>query len=210
MFCLTRYDMRFGDIFIPARTKCTVINKIVDDIVDAPGIQVKMSVDNYDIKRHYKENENKVIKYNQNLNDASLYGFVIDTNTEAVYMDAGANIYFHAGVYDWQLEKIFGKENLPKNLIIGKYEYNGKDAKLRTVIEYLEDEFSEWVQNNCEFYALDEDDIENGEGFDGAQPGDKILSSFGLQQFYIKKLEYQNKLETIGFTYDFKGGLIWD
>ncbi|MNP72343.1 hypothetical protein D3C76_1688770 [compost metagenome] len=69
---------------------------------------------------------------------------------------------------------------------------------------------NEWIHNNCEFVELTEEEIENGEGFDGAQAGDRTLSDSGLEKFYIKKLEYQNKLETTGFTYDFKGGLIWD
>ena len=210
MYCLTRYDMKFGDIIIPARTKCMVINEVRTDTVDAPGVYVRLLVRNYDVKLDNIENENKVIKYNRNVNDATIRGLTVDTDTTAVYMDAGDKLYYNTGVYDWQLEKIFGEDNIPKDLLLGKYKYNGKDARLQDVVDYLEDEFSEWVQENCDFYTLTEKDIENGEGFDGAEVGDKILSDEGLNQFYKKQLEYQNKLETIGFTYDFKGGLIWD
>ena len=210
MYCLTRYDMKFGDIIIPARTKCMVINEVRTDTVDAPGVYVSLLVRNYDVNLEDRKNENEVIKYNRNVNDTTIRGLTVDTDTTAVYMDAGDKLYYNTGVYDWELKKIFGDDNVPKNLLIGKYKYNGKDARLENVIDYLEDEFSEWVQENCDFYALTEEDIENDFYFDGAKAGDKILSDEGLNQFYKKQLEYQNKLETIGFTYDFKGGLIWD
>lgn len=206
MYCLTRYEMKFGDIVIPARTKCSVINKITSNTVNAPGIDVKLSVDNYTIRKPYIENENRIILYSQNVNLACLEGIVIDTNTEAVYMDAGDRLYFNSGLYAWELSKIFGEEKVPKHLLIEQY--NGKDAKLRNVIDCLEDEFGEWVENNCDFIILSKEDIENGECFDGAGVGDKMLSDFGIEQFNKKKLEYQKKLEPTGFTYDFKGGLI--
>lgn len=210
MYCLTRYEMRFGNIVVPARTKCMVINEVNTDTVDAPGVYIRILVKNHDINLNRMQNENKVIKHHSNVNQATLCGIVIDTDTTAVYMDAGDKLYFNTGVYDWQLEKIFGKENVPQNLLLGKYGYNCKDASLQSVIDCLEDDFSSWVMENCEFHTLTEEDIENGDGFDGAEPGDTILSDAGLSQFYKKQLEYQNKLETIGFTYDFKGGLIWD
>ena len=210
MYCLTRYEMRFGDIVVPARTKCMVINEIRTDTVDAPGVYVRLLVKNSDVKLNVIKNKNKVIQYNRNVNNAVMCGLVLDTDTTAVYMDASDKIYYHTGIYDWQLEKIFGKDKVPRHLILGKYEYNGKDASLESIIDYLEDEFSEWVQENCDFYTLTEKDIENGEGFDEAEVGDKILSDEGLIQFYKKQLEYQNKIETIGFTYEFSGGLIWD
>ncbi len=210
MYCLTRYEMKFGDVVIPARTKCTIINKITTDMVDAPGIHVRLAIDNYSIKKRNVENENKVTEYHRNVNDSALIGMIVSTSTTAVYMDAGDKIYWYKGIYDWSLERIFGKGKVPEQLFLGKHKYNGCEARLQDVIDYLEDEFDEWVMNNCEFYELTEDDIENGDGLSGSEPGDRILSSDGLEQFYEKKLEYQNKLETIGFTYDFTGGLIWE
>ena len=210
MYCLTRYDMKFGDMVIPARTKCMVINEVRTDTVDAPGVYIRLLVRNYDVNLKDTKNENKVIRYNRNVNDATIRGLTVDTGTTAVYMDASDKLYYNTGIYDWELERIFEDDNVPKNLLIGKYKYNGKDARLESIIDYLEDEFSEWVQENCDFYTLTEEDIENDFYFDGAKAGDKTLSDKGLNQFYKKQLEYQNKLETIGFTYDFKGGLIWD
>jgi hypothetical protein len=202
--------MKFGDIIVPARTKCRIINKPDIFTADASGVQISVVVDNYYINADNKENENKVIKYRYNVNNASLCGILIGTNTQSVYMDAGDKMYWDYGLYDWQLEKIFGKDNVPKNLLKGKYVYYGKDAKLQDVIEYLEEEFAEWVQENCEFITLTKDDIEDGLGFDGAEEGDNTLSPKGIEQFETKLLEYQNRLETTGFTYDFRGGLIWD
>ena len=210
MYCLTRYEMKFGDVVIPARTKCTVINKITTDTVNALGVDVRLAVDNYSIKKKNTENENKVTEYHRNINDSALIGMTVSTSTTAVYMDAGDELYRYKGIYDWSLERIFGRDKVPEQLFLGKHKYNGCDARLRDVIDYLENEFNEWIMNNCEFYSLTEDDIENGEGLGGSEPGDQILSENGLEQFYKKKLEYQNKLETIGFTYDFTGGLIWE
>lgn len=209
MKCITRYEMKFGDIIVPARTQCRIINKPDTFTADASGVQINVVVENYDINAEYKENENKVIKYRYNVNDASLSGIFIRTNTQSVYMNAGDKMYWDYGLYDWQLEKIFDKGNIPEGLFKGKYAYYGKDAKLQDVIEYLEEEFAEWVQENCEFIALTEEDIEDGLGFDDAEEGDTTLSQNGIEQFEKKCLEYQNKLETTGFTYDFKGGLIW-
>lgn len=212
MYCLTKYEMKFGDVVVPARTKGIVINKITTDTVNAPGVYVSMAISNHDINKDVIHNEKIVQKGCRNVNSASLFGVVVDTNTSSVCMDASDKNYFYTGLYDWQLERIFGKGKIPENLIIGKHKYNGKDAKLRDVVDYLEDEFSEWVQKCCEFYTLTEEDIEKDiedrDCFDGAEAGDTILSPKGLEQFYAKQLEYQNKLETTGFTYDFKGGLI--
>ena len=210
MYCLTRYEMKFGKEIIPARTKATIINKLDTDTVDAPGVNVRLAINNYDIHKRDINNENKIIEYYNNVNEAALEGIIIDTNTQAVYMNAGDKFYYYTGLYDWQLEKIFGKDNVPNKLLLGRFKYNGKDAKLMDVIDYLEDEFAEWVKNNCEFCILSEEDIENGDCIDGAEAGDETLSAKGLEQFYTKQLEYQNRLETTGFTYDFKGGLVWD
>lgn len=209
MKCITRYEMKFGDIIVPARTTCRIINKPNTFTADASGVQIGVVVDNYYINVENKENENKVIKFRSNVNNGCLSGIYISTNTQSVYMDAGDRVYWDYGLYDWQLEKIFGKDNVPQNLLKGKYAYYGKDAKLQDVIEYLEEEFAEWVQDNCEFMTLTEEDIEDNLGFDGAEEGDTTLSQNGIEQFEKKLLEYQNRLETTGFTYDFRGGLIW-
>lgn len=210
MKCITRYEMKFGDIIVPARTTCRITNKPNTFTVDASGVQINVVVDNYDINIDNKENENKVIKYRYNVNNASLSGILIRTNTQSVYMDAGDKMYWDYGLYDWQLEKIFGKDNVPEGILKGKYAYYGKDARLQDVVEYLEEEFAEWVQENCEFIILTEEDIENGFGFDDAEEGDTTLSQKGIEQFDKKLLEYQNRLEITGFTYDFRGGLIWN
>lgn len=210
MYCLTRYEMKFGDEIIPARTRAEIINKVTTDTVDAPGVHLRLAISNNEIDKMDIKNENVIRKYYDNVNDSALCGVIINTNTQAVYMDAGAEIYYYSGVYDWQLERIFGKDNVPNGLIIGKHRFNGKDAKLQDVVNYLEEEFSEWVRSNCEFYTYTEEDIENGDCFGDAEPGDSILSDKGAEQFESKKIEYQNKLEKIGFTYDFKGGLIWE
>jgi hypothetical protein len=169
MKCITRYEMKFGDIIVPARTECRIINKPNVFTADASGVQISVVVDNYYINAENKENENKVIQYRYNVNNASLRGILIGTNTQSVYMDAGDKMYWDYGLYDWQLEKIFGEDNIPKNLLKGKHVYCGKDARLQDVIEYLEEEFAEWVQNNCEFMTLTEEDIEDGLGFDGVE-----------------------------------------
>ena len=210
MNCITRYELKFGDLIIPPRTKCKIINKPNTFTVDASGVQLNIVINNFDINKQDITNENKIIKFHSNVNDASLCGVCIHTNTQAVYMDAGDRRYWNYGLYNWELEKIFGKDVVPSQLLKGKHKYNGKDAKLQDVIDYLEEEFTEWVNNNCEFYVLTEEDIENGFYFDGAEAGDTTLSPRGIEQFEEKCLEYKHRLETIGFTYEFTGGLIWD
>lgn len=209
MKCITRYEMKFGDIIIPERTECTIIGKEHEYNVNCSGVQLNLAIRNWDIGLKDKTNENKVIKYKSNVNSASMEGFLVHTNTESVYIYADYHVYKNYGLYEWQLERIFGKGNVPKNLLKGRYEYNGKDSSLIEVIEYLEEEFAEWVQENCQFIVLTEKDIESDYGLEGFEVGDRTLSELGLEQFKEKQLEYKKRLETVGFTYDFTGGLIW-
>jgi hypothetical protein len=208
MKCITRYEMNFGDIIIPERTECIIINKPNTYTVNAPGVQLNMVINNCDLKLPDKKNENKVIKFRNNVNNACLSGIYVHTNTQSVYMYADDNMYSDYGLYTWELEKIFGRESVPQNLIIGKYLYNGKDAKLIDVIDYLEEEFAEWVRENCEFMTITEENIDDYEFYE-FEIGDTTLSDLGLKQFENKCLEYKKRLETTGFTYDFTGGLIW-
>lgn len=209
MKCITRYEMKFGDIIIPERTECIIVNKDDRFTPNAPGVSLDVVVDNYDIKKKYIANENKVIKFRNNVNNASLKGFLIDTNTESVYMDADNKIYYDYRISEWQLEKIFGKGKIPDGILIK--DYGWRETELFKVIEYLDEEFSDWVSGNCEFIKLTAEDIENGVGLSDSEPGDKVLSDGGMIEFENKCYEYKRILEeATGFTYKFKGGLIWE
>jgi hypothetical protein len=209
MWCVTRKDMKFGDYFIPSGTKCTVINKLDTTTVDAPGVHLKLSISLWDMR-----NGKPCVVTEVNIPDEfsgsryspTLVGVVINASTQDVFMDAGDRLYDDKQLYGWQVQKVVGEE-IPESITKAKYSNN---YTLSSVIDFLEDEFSEWVQTNCHFRKLTKRDIENGNCFDGAEVGGKILSDKGLQQFEDKKREYQKRLETIGFTYDFHGGLIWD
>lgn len=203
--------MKFGDIIVPARTLCTILGKESYYEADAPGVQLNMIVHNWDIKRDDIENSNKIMKYRSNINEATLSGILISTNTQSVYMDASSEVYYDYGLYDFQLEKIFGKDNIPEKLFLGKYQFNGKDSRLRDVIAYLEEEFTAWVFKNCDFITITKSNIEDYEPYNSElSVGDTTLSTLGLEQFYEKQLEFKKMLEVTGFTYNFKGGLTWD
>ncbi len=209
MYCLTRNDMKFKDYFIPARTKANVITKPNTQTVDAPGVQLEISINLWNINN--KPCPVSEVQIDNELQErayggagSQFIGIVILTNTTEVYMDADDERYFDVDLYDWQVKRIFDDE-IPK-LEKGRHGY----TKLRSVIEYLDNEFAVWVHDNCEFYTYTEEDIENGDCYGDAEAGDTTLSDKGIEQFENKKLEYQKKLEKIGFTYDFKGGLIWD
>lgn len=190
MYCLTRYEMKFNmngnEIVVPARTKCEVVLKPKTDTVNAEGVQLGIIIDNYDIgARQFITNENKVIKYGRNINNSSLEGVYVYTNTSSVYMDANDKLYYNSGLYKWQLEKIFGENKIPKYLIEDCTHdcMNGKYVKLQDLIYYLEDEFTEWVNNNCEFREITQEDIEEDHVFDGFEVGDFTLSDLGIKQF---------------------------
>lgn len=150
------------------------------------------------------ENELEHSKYDVG---SKMTGIVIDSNMAQIYMDAGDSFYKDAHISKWDLEKILG-DIIPEE--IEKAPYNKDKYLLSSIINYLEKEFAEWVQGNCHFRKVTKSDIENGDAFDGAEPGDRQLSDKGLKEFYEKQLEYQNKLEVTGFTYEFKGGLHWE
>ena len=201
--------MKFGEYFIPKGTKCTVINKLDTATVDAPGVHLKLSISLWDIRKNEpcKVSEVQIPdELSGNRYPPTLIGIVINTNTQNVFLDAGDKLYFNNQLYGWQVQKVLG-EIIPESITKAEHSNN---YRLDSVVDFLEDEFSEWVKTNCHFRKLTKRDIENGEGFDGAEAGDKTLSDKGMQQFEKKKREYQKRLETIGFTYDFKGGLIWD
>ncbi len=209
MYCITRKEMKFGEYVIPARTKCDLVNILKTTTVDAPGVQLTIKVSLLDIKYNTEllSEIQKKDEYDSGYNTATLSGIVIWTNTENVYMDAGDLLYKDYNLYDWQLERIFDNDNTLKNLFISMHKYNKNETSLEDIIEYFDNEFAEWVGSNCNFITLTEENVEDYGDF---EIGDSVLSENGLEQFFKKQLEYQNKLESIGFTYDFKGGLNWN
>lgn len=213
MYCITRNDMKFGDYFIPARTKAIVINKPAYREANIPGLYLDIAIRLSDaaLKQRKTVPINEVEVGNElestHYQRSKMVGIEIQTNGEHVFMDAGDSFYNDSMIAEWEVKKIF-PNGVPEALEKAPYHIN--QYMLQSIIDYLENEFAEWVQKNCDFHKLTKRDIENGEGFDGACPGDRILSNSGMEQFDKKKNEYQARLETIGFTYDFKGGLIWD
>ncbi len=215
MYCLTRNDMKFGNYFVPARTRANLVFKPNSQTVNAPGIHLRIAISLFDMESEEDkikgvpitkteiENqlENKYCVHNK------MTGIVIDTDMTQVYMDANDKFYSDVHLRKQNLEKVFGYI-IPEE--IEKAPYYEDEYSLSSVIDYLDNQFSEWVQNNCHFRKVTKRDIENGDALDGAAPGDRQLSDRGLQEFNTKQLEYKNKLEVTGFTYEFKGGLHWE
>lgn len=211
MYCITRKDMKFGEYFISARTRANLVFNPSSHTVDAPGVYIQIAIRFFDM-----ESEESKVKgvprtkteiENELEQGSKMKGIVIDTNMKQVYIDADDKFYRDIHLGKWALEKIFGN-SIPEQ--IEKDPYYKNEYLLSSVIDYLENEFAEWVQENCHFCKVTKKDIQNGDAFDGAEPGDRQLSDRGLQEFYAKQLEYQNKLEVTGFTYEFKGGLYWE
>lgn len=210
MKCITRYDMKFGDIIIPARTECTIINN-KNYSPNCPGVFMDVIVNNWDIDKKEIENEFLIKEYNSSINKAKLTGIVLTTNTQSVFVDANNKYYYDYMLSEYQLEKIFSENNIPKEIKIYKNKYlkNG-EAKLYDVIEYFEEKLHDWVCKNCEFQEVSQEQLDNGEINSDFDVGMKVLTDIGLEQFYNKSMEYKNKLEqATGLTYNFKGGLIW-
>lgn len=216
MYCITRNNMKFGDYFIPARTKATLVFNPSSHTVDAPGVRLKIAIGLFDMAEVDEKTKGVPITKTEIENELEqsrfhasnkMTGIVIDTDISQVYMDAADKFYSDIRLRKWSLEKIFG-DVIPE--VIEKAPYYKDEYLLSSVIEYLDNEFAEWVQKNCHFRKVTKRDIENGDAFDGAEPGDRQLSDTGLQEFYTKQLEFQKKLEVTGFTYEFKGGLYWE
>ncbi|RCX20909.1 hypothetical protein DFR58_101111 [Anaerobacterium chartisolvens] len=212
--CITRKDMKFGGYFIPARSKGVIINKPQYDKV-VPGLNLLISISLYNMRTEEERKEGVPLSHVERRNElesmdgsssARMIGIVVCADGNQVYIDGGHKFYEDAHLTGRQIERILGQ--IPPGLHTDEYR---KDYKIRHVIDYMENDFAEWVGLNCEFKPLTKQDIENGEGFDGAAPGDRVLSDAGLEAFFSKQREHQNKLEAAtGFTYGFKGGLIWD
>lgn len=214
MLCKVRDEMKFGDFTIPAGTLAEVINTPKYREADIPGLHLELSVSLLNIAKNTNESvlmtEYRIINELDNRSSAysgtQMIGIVINTDGTHVYMDAGDKFYREVTITKWKAEKVFDNK-IPENITPQEH---SREYGLRSIIDYLEDEFADWVLDNCHFRKITKREIENNEGFDGAEPGDRILSDRGLEQFYSKQKEYQNKLERIGFTYDFKGGLNWE
>lgn len=199
MKCITRYEMKFGDIIVPARTECIVVSEPSSKDVNNPNVKLDIIVSNRDLGIRNIENKNKVFEQKINVNNALLNGIYIHTNTEAVYMYANDLFYkVNEGLYIWQLENIFGKGNIPENLPIRKHNFNGKDVLLSEVIRYLEKELTIWIENNIK-YTLNVKKDCLFDTFD-IKP---TLSDSEKYRIKNKCLEYKKRLETIGFTYNF-------
>jgi len=217
MYCLTRNNMKFGDYFIPARTIAKVINKPEYKAANIHGLHLHIAISLFNMAPEESRIAGIPVsqtRINNELDPKSLsettsqmFGITLSTIGTEVFLDAGDNFYKDAGISKWQAEKIF-PNGIPNQ--IEKPPYENNKYFLRDIIGYLDNEFAEWVKDNCGFYELSEEDIENGEGLSGSEEGDKILTVHGLEQFEEKRTEYQNRLEVIGFTYNFKGGLIFD
>lgn len=213
MYCVIKNDMKFGEYFIPAKTRARVINKPNYKDANVPGLDLYLAITLRDIVLMQKKSallseveiENELAEKNKN---TVMVGITISTDGTKVFMDAGADFYEDATISEYQVKKVLGVDDIPKE--IKKVQYMVHKYYLNSVIDYLEDQFSKWVQKKCEFYTYTEEDIENGNCVADAEAGDTTLSTNGLEQFENKKLEYQEKLERIGFTYEFTGGLIWE
>ncbi|MDT8718300.1 hypothetical protein IAI10_16655 [Clostridium sp. 19966] len=213
MYCLIKNDMKFGEYFIPARTKARVIGKPNYKEANVPGLDLYLAITLWDIVLMQKKSaliSEVEIKneLDEKSKDTVMVGITIRTDGTTVFMDAGADFYEDATISEYQVKKVLGMDDIPKE--IKKDQYTVRPYYLRSVIEYFESEFAKWVQDNCEFYTYTEEDIANGDCTSDAEAGDTTLSEKGLEHFENKKLEYQEKLEKIGFTYDFKGGFIWE
>lgn len=213
MYCLIKNDMKFGEYFIPARTKARVIGKPNYKEADIPGLDLYLAVTLRDIELKQKESvliSDIEIKneLEEKSKDTVMVGITIRTDGTKVLMDAGNDFYEDATIYDFQVKKVLGIDNIPEE--VEKAKYMNRHYYLRSLVDYIENQFTKWVKDNCEFYTYTEEDIENGECYADAEPGDTTLSDKGLEQFKNKESEYQCMLERIGFTYEFKGGLIWE
>lgn len=214
MHCVIKNEMKFGDYVIPARIKARVVNKPSYKEANVPGLHLLLSVRLSDIALMKKESvlltevEIKNEYEDSYYNSSKMIGIVIETDGTKVLMDAEDKFYDEATLYEFQVKKVLEVDEIPEEIKIAPY--TSGQYYLESLVSYLEDQFAEWVQDNCEFYTYTEEDIENGECYADAEEGDTTLSAKGLEQFENKKVEYQSMLEKIGFTYDFKGGLIWD
>lgn len=211
MYCITRKPMKFGQYEIPTGTKGYVIGQPSSHTVNAPGVTLKMYVLLWDIANPTASVSrlminNKMEEKTFGPTESQMTAIVIDTNTTAVCMgiDEDNGFYSNTNLYNFQVKKIFGDE-IPKEINKADYSYN--NYTLASIIDYFEDKFNKWIQENCQFITLTVDDIENGEYSGDYEEGDSVLSDAGMQQFEKMKKKYQAKLEVIGFTYDFKGGL---
>lgn len=205
MYCITRQEMKFNDLTIPARTKGTIITTNNCNSI-SPNCCIKVRVEFSFSNISRDDIYNDLEKNNYPFNPISKQtGIVVTLPSKLIYLVSTTN---EESIPQWQAEKLLSNEKLKKI----KHQYNKHNLcyyidvyVLRDIIDELEQEFSDWVQKNCTFETLTEENVDDHPLF---EVGDRILEN--ISNFEDRKLEYQNKLENAtGYTYDFKGGLIW-
>lgn len=201
MYCILKNEMKFDDVIVPSRTKCRIISHLKSDALKETNTIIELVIDNYFLGKVNIENENNIVLSDKYKGDF-LSGYYVVSNIDAIYLDASDEKFCDNRISKDDLNLIFGEENIPK--VLKKIE----EPTLFDVVYCLESAFSEWVNNSCDFKIVTEDDIEANNEYDAFNPGDKILTIDCVPLYNSKKLEYQNKLEKIGYTYDFKGGLL--
>ncbi len=79
---------------------------------------------------------------------------------------------------------------------------------LSDLIYYIDDAFAQEVEEHVTWRDLTEDEIDSGEYMDGQE---KTMTIEGEKWFYKRQSEILDKFEKLtGFTYFFKGGLVWE
>lgn len=171
MKCITRNELTFNNITIPARTECRIIESY--------------RLDNY----INDANHNATIIVRLPIPQGVIDGVCIKLPLNEIYICADNFEFRNYKVNMWKVEKLF-KDNIIPNELYNKNQ-NGK-ILLLDIIFYLEDEFNKWVVTNCAIKRCSFEDTD----WEYIEPEDKC-------KYITKKMKYTNKLEILGFTYDF-------
>ena len=199
--CVLKEDVNVHGFKIKARTKGLIISPRLPEVDCCVGVSIYINT--WDIKEYPFD---KYVTFNSIINptgDYGLGGIVINTETNNIAIDISSHdYYYNSEIYDWQIKRILNVDTIPN--CIHRAEYGNK-YKLIDLVYYMNYAFSEWVSGNGIFEEVAEEMLESEEISSEFEVGQSYLVND--DDFYEEQLKYKQKLETIGYTYEFDGGL---
>jgi len=200
MKCVTKKEIKVKDFVIPARTVGTIINMRNQEF-DCHSNDLLVMVDllefNLEEKTYaeiYPSDKNEERYWPKS---TYLRAIVLSITSAEVYLDA-EDYYKGRKIYNRQLQEVFDG-NVPNDLKVDQT----KPRILHEVIDYLENEFSDWVEKNCKWHS--EETLEDEE-----EQNNFYMTDESQKRFDYKRRAYQDMLGKIGLIYKFTGGLVWE
>lgn len=197
--CIFKEDINIKGYEIKARTEGWIIQPTLPTVNCCIRINVYVNV--WDIKSHVLD-----LTFCDTINDSDKYelgGIVVTCKTKDVAIDiSSSDCYYNNSVYDWEIKKVLGTHKVPEGINKSDDDYK---YKLSDLVFYMNKELSDWVSKNAIWNKVTQDMLDDGDISSDFEVDDIYL--YNIDDFYEEQIKLKERLEQIGYTYEFDGGL---